>query len=179
MLLWKLAFSLLVIQANVSESRRTKSLTSHFPFAAHHTGHHAHNEDPRISRQGAEDSNDNELPDLDAIAQAGERCVEKVMMVEETIYDDQIVCHHSYSKKCHNTYVTSFEAVQMEVCDDIFEKYCIIEYKKSAEDEEVEVCNEGLEKSQCGSEGPTVCETVFESECKTNYHVHVDRKSTL
>ena len=55
---------------------------------------------------------------LDEIAQAGERCVEKVMMVEETTYDDQIVCHHSYSKKCHNTYVTSFEAVQ--VCMFVF-----------------------------------------------------------
>lgn len=73
--------------------------------------------DPRISRQGVAETDadlDNDaLPDLDVIAQAGERCVEKVMMVEETTYDDQIVCHHSYSKKCHNTYITSFEAVQV------------------------------------------------------------------
>ena len=72
--------------------------------------------DPRISRQGAEvddaDSN-NALPDFAELQQAGERCVEKVMMVEETTYDDQIVCHHSYSKKCHETYITSFEAVQV------------------------------------------------------------------
>ena len=24
----------------------------------------------------------------------------------------------------------------------------------------------------CDTPGPTVCETVFESECKTSYHVH-------
>ena len=73
--------------------------------------------EPRISRQGAEgaEGDSDELPDFEDIAQAGERCVEKVMMVEETTYDDQIVCHHSYSKKCHNTYVTSFEAVQVGI----------------------------------------------------------------
>ena len=75
--------------------------------------------DPRISRQGIADNSETEslsanaLPGFDEIAQAGERCVEKVMMVEEITYDDQIVCHHSYTKKCHNTYITSFEAVQV------------------------------------------------------------------
>ena len=71
--------------------------------------------DPRISRQGVAevDDSENSVPDIGEIAQAGERCVEKVMMVEEITYDDQIVCHHSYTKKCHNTYVTSFEAVQV------------------------------------------------------------------
>ena len=55
----------------------------------------------RFSRQGVEEGN--EVPDLGQVAQAGERCVEKVMMIEETTYDDQIVCHHSYSTKCHVT----------------------------------------------------------------------------
>lgn len=194
LLLWQLTFGILVIQGTYvgaadyqeQQQRRHRSLVAgkeSFPFAAHqhsdhHHGHadhhHAHTDlEPRISRQGAEgaEGDSDELPDFEDIAQAGERCVEKVMMVEETTYDDQIVCHHSYSKKCHNTYVTSFEAVQMEVCEDIFEKYCLIEYKKMAEDEEVEVCNEVLERN-CDTPGPTVCETVFESECKTNYHVH-------
>ena len=53
------------------------------------------------------------MPDLGEVAQAGERCVEKVMMIEETTYDDQIVCHHSYSTKCHITYITDYEAVQV------------------------------------------------------------------
>ena len=34
------------------------------------------------------------------------RCVEKVMLVTETVYDTVIQCHHSYHKKCHTTYVT-------------------------------------------------------------------------
>lgn len=65
----------------------------------------------RFSRQGVEEGN--EVPDLGQVAQAGERCVEKVMMIEETTYDDQIVCHHSYSTKCHVTYITDYEAVQV------------------------------------------------------------------
>ena len=59
----------------------------------------------------------------------------------------------------------------MEMCEDNYEKYCTIEYKKTAEDEEVEICNEVLERN-CDEPGPTVCETVFESQCKTHYHVH-------
>ena len=57
------------------------------------------------------------------------------------------------------------------MCEDNYEKYCTIEYKKTAEDEEVEICNEVLERN-CDEPGPTVCETVFESQCKTHYHVH-------
>ena len=106
-------------RSQFQNERQVQNLSAMLTFPNYSTNFHfifsSYKEDPRISRQGAEDSNDNELPDLDAIAQAGERCVEKVMMVEETIYDDQIVCHHSYSKKCHNTYVTSFEAVQVRI----------------------------------------------------------------
>jgi len=192
MLLLQLTFSILVIQstrADTEETREKRSLTGTFPFAAHHQhssgdhgqhhgDHHAHPHtdiDPRISRQGVEEVDDiesnNALPDFSEIEQAGERCVEKVMMVEEITYDDQIVCHHSYTKKCHQTYITSFEAVQMEMCEDNYEKYCTIEYKKTAEDEEVEICNEVLERN-CETPGPNVCETVFEAECKTTYHVH-------
>lgn len=192
MLLLQLTFSILVIQstrADTEDTREKRSLTGSFPFAAHHqhsSDHHGHHHDnhhahphtgldPRIARQGAEGvdeiESNNAIPNLGEIEDAGERCVEKVMMVEETTYDDQIVCHHSYTKKCHQTYVTSFEAVQMEMCEDNYEKYCTIEYKKTAEDEEVEICNEVLERN-CDEPGPTVCETVFESQCKTHYHVH-------
>ena len=34
------------------------------------------------------------------------RCVEKVMLVTETVYDTVIQCHHSYYQSCHTTYVT-------------------------------------------------------------------------
>jgi len=181
----------LLIQLSIAgsyEQRFGKSLTASgsFPFAAAHHGdhgdnhehHHEHHEshhqahtdlESRFSRQGVEEGN--EVPDLGQVAQAGERCVEKVMMIEETTYDDQIVCHHSYSTKCHVTYITDYEAVQMEMCEDIFEKHCVIEYKKRAEDEEVEICNEVFDRN-CNEPGPEVCEPVFESECRTSYHVH-------
>ena len=80
--------------------------------------------------------NDVEL-DIGTIAAAGERCIDKVVMVEETEYDDHVECHHSYSEKCHTTYTTDFEPQQEEVCEENFRKDCFIEYKKVASDEPV------------------------------------------
>ncbi|QQP50694.1 Uncharacterized protein FKW44_011798, partial [Caligus rogercresseyi] len=80
------------------------------------------------------------------------RCIDKVVMVEETEYDDHIECHHSYSERCHTTYTTDFEPQQEEECEENFKKSCFIEYKKVA-----------LEES---------CKTVYESECETRYHEH-------
>ena len=80
----------------------------------HHGDHHAHHEvapsrsfnlpaqsarsfaaagTARNQRQGG-----GEEPALDigSIAAAGERCVDKVIMIEETVYDDVITCKHSY-----------------------------------------------------------------------------------
>jgi len=170
--------------------RGSKSLTAQFPFGAHqasaqhspgghhghHHGHHnIHHEDdlPRISRQGegANEEVDDAIPDINAIAQSGERCVEKVMMTEETVYDDVIECHHSYDSKCHTTYKTIYDPQQMETCEEIFEKICYIEYKKEAEDETVQICNDVLSRD-CEDTGPEVCEAVFETECKTSYHEH-------
>merc|ERR1712165_613439 len=47
-----------------------------------------------------------------------------------------------------------------------------IEYKPFAFNETVEICNETPVRSDCGQEGPTVCEKVYESTCETSYHVH-------
>ena len=71
---------------------------------------------PRFSRQGAEEGEvvDEGFPDINAIAQAGERCVEKVMMTEETVYDNVIECHHSYDEKCHTTYKTIYDPQQVQ-----------------------------------------------------------------
>ena len=71
---------------------------------------------PRFSRQGAEEVEvvDEDFPDINAIAQAGERCVEKVMMTEETVYDNVIECHHSYDEKCHTTYKTIYDPQQVQ-----------------------------------------------------------------
>ena len=38
----------------------------------------------------------------------GKRCIDKVEMVEEIVYDDVVTCDHSYDKRCHTTYVTNY-----------------------------------------------------------------------
>ena len=43
-------------------------------------------------------------------------------MVEETVYDEVVTCDHSYDKRCHTSYVTSFVSVQEEECDENFKK---------------------------------------------------------
>ena len=35
--------------------------------------------------------------DLGAIAAAGERCIDKIVVVEETEKDERIECHHRYN----------------------------------------------------------------------------------
>ncbi|QQP50688.1 Uncharacterized protein FKW44_011789 [Caligus rogercresseyi] len=151
-------------------NRDGRSLLNTFPFnsgargtarsANHDHDHHAHGDhadhaahaehapasDNRLARQG----------DIGSIAAAGERCIDKVVMVEETEYDDHIECHHSYSERCHTTYTTDFEPQQEEECEENFKKSCFIEYKKVAVDET----------------GPEECKTVYESECETRYHEH-------
>lgn len=117
-------------------------------------------------------SDDNEVKvDLANVAQAGERCVQKVMMVEETVHEESIECHHSYTKKCHTSYVTSYEPTQEEKCDERFIKKCYIEYKLVVFNETVEVCHNPMVKN-CDKSGPIECTTVYESECSTKQHVH-------
>jgi len=136
---------------------------------AHHDDHaHAHEDVPaRGSRQRG--GGDDVALDIGSIAAAGERCIDKVVMVEETEYDDVIECKHSYSQKCHTTYTTDFEPQQEEECEENFIKSCFIEYKKVASDEKVQFCNTPL---ICDGEGPVECRTVYESQCSTRYHEH-------
>lgn len=169
---------------------------AHGGHHGHHGNHHGHNDRhasqhgfsngfpqlqngfgdaQRLSRQGAASGNEvDDIGPLDigTIAQAGERCVEKVMMIEETKYDDSIECHHSYDERCHTTYTTDYEPQQVENCDENFVKECHIEYENKAFDESVEICNESPVRDCQGEEGPIVCETVYETECQTSYHLH-------
>ena len=126
------------------EQRGERSLVNTFPFNSnaaaddHHHGHHedhaasprrAFNNVPaRSERQGSEG------PDVSfgAVAAAGQRCIDKVEMVEETEYDDVVQCDHSYDKRCHTTYVTNYESQQEEECEENFRKYCFIEYEQIA-----------------------------------------------
>ena len=86
------------------------------------------------------------MVDLHAAAAAAERCVDKVDHVEETIYEDHEVCHHSYDTKCHQTYTTEYDSVQEEECDDEYRKQCHITYSPQAHNETVEVCARPLIK---------------------------------
>merc|ERR1712198_671478 len=185
----KFSIVCVVLLAALASGQRTgKNLRGTFPFntrqnnnhAAHHGDHHgahhgdhAHHEhhaadDTRASRQRGRGGDDVAL-DIGSIAAAGERCIDKVVMVEETEYDDVIECKHSYSQKCHTTYTTDFEPQQEEECEENFKKSCFIEYKTIASDEKVQFCNTPL---VCEGEGPIECKTVYESQCETRYHEH-------
>jgi len=179
----------------LEEVRDGKSLLNTFPFnsgragsrhAAHHDhhDHHDHHHDhehahppgrlalpttsfeARSQRQGAGEEID---LSIGSIAAAGERCIDKVVMQEETEYDDVITCKHSYSEKCHTTYTTDFEPQQEEECEETFTKSCFIEYKKSASDETIQFCHTPL---LCEGEGEIECKTVYESNCETRFHPH-------
>ena len=40
--------------------------------------------------------------------------------MEETQYDEVVTCDHSYNKRCHTSYVTSYVSTQQEECDENF-----------------------------------------------------------
>merc|ERR1712126_684153 len=175
---------LLLVATSALGQRAGKNLRGTFPFntrngganAAHHGAHHGHHEehhahhsadDTRDARQRG--GGDDVALDIGSIAAAGERCIDKVVMVEETEYDDVVTCKHSYSEKCHTTYTTDFEPQQEEDCEENFVKSCFIDYKKVASDETIKLCNTPL---ICDGEGPVGCKTVYESQCTTRYHEH-------
>ena len=152
----------------------------HDQHHAEHNDHHGLHEEPsfapvpntlidsRSARQRNQGGNEVSL-DIGSIAAAGERCIDKVVMVQETEYDDVVTCKHSYSEKCHTTYTTDFEPQQEEKCEENYIKSCFIEYKKVAGKEQVDFCHTPL---ICEGEGPIECSTVYESQCQTRYHEH-------
>merc|ERR1712183_998181 len=177
-------FALLASGASAAgPDRKGKNLRGTFPFnqrngqAAGHAAHdhhhdHAHAAQTTLPARDARQRNrggDDVALGIGSIAAAGERCIDKVVMVEETEYDDVIECKHSYTQKCHTTYTTDFEPQQEEECEENFVKNCFIDYRKIAETEQVEFCHTPL---ICDGEGPIQCRTVYESQCQTRYHEH-------
>merc|ERR1712241_649225 len=162
----------------LTAERDGRSLVNTFPFNArnnrqqqnhahhgdhHGHGHHAHHAEPvdidfrRDSRQGSGDDLDLSIGN---IAAAGERCIDKVVMVEETEYDDHVTCKHSCSERCHTTYTTDFEPQQEEDCEENFRKNCFIEYKKVAIEETVQKCNTPLTYEPSGEGCKKVTQSV-------------------
>jgi len=185
-------FLLALIATGALGQRAGKNLRGTFPFSqnrggnargaapqhvdhghhGHHQDHHAHHaqagfDDIRDARQRG--GGDEVALDIGSIAAAGERCIDKVVMVEETEYDDVVTCKHSYSEKCHTTYTTDFEPQQEEDCEENFVKSCFIEYRKVASEDTVTFCHTPIEIQ---GDGPEVCETVYESQCETRYQEH-------
>merc|ERR1712018_564097 len=165
---------LLLVATSALGQRAGKNLHGTFPFntrngganAAHHGAHHGHHEEHHAHHSG-----DDVALDIGSIAAAGERCIDKVVMVQETEYDDVITCKHSYSEKCHTTYATDFTPQHEEKCEENFKKSCFIEYKKKASPEKVQLCYTPLVKN-CNTTGPTECSTEYTSECTTRYEQH-------
>jgi len=173
--------------------RGGKSLLGTFPFNARavddlneHESRHQHHADnnaaPALPASQALDARDakqglNSQPvSFKEVAEArpnrnGQRCIDKVEMVEETEYDDVVQCDHSYDRRCHQTFVTQYESQQEEQCEENFRKNCFIEYEKIAFNETARICREPLVKD-CDRRGDEICRTEYESECWTKQEEH-------
>ena len=57
------------------------------------------------------------------------RCINKVMQVEETVYEEKVKCQHTFSEKCHDTFITDYVPTQEKKCETSFAKNCHITYK--------------------------------------------------
>merc|ERR1712083_249152 len=146
----------------------------------HNHNHEEHNHESPTLSFSLEDINaaqgEESPPSFDDVSGAdpgsdGKRCIEKVDIIEETEYDDVVQCDHSYDKRCHTTFETTYEAQQEEECDENYRKTCFIEYEQIAFNETVAVCRPPLVKD-CDVQGPEICRTEYESECWTKQEVH-------
>merc|ERR1711890_191806 len=162
----------LVEEEAKQEERLEKSLLNSFPFNAgeksehhgdHHGAHHGHeeNETPNL-RQLVALSRSYGVDETETDEE--KKCVQKVMMVEELIWDDVVTCDHSYDKRCHTTYKTSFDSVQEEECEENFRKTCFITMVDTAMNVTQNVCKKPMVKD-CDIEGEPVCRTEYQSEC--------------
>lgn len=101
----------------------------------------------------------------------GKQCVDKVMFVEEIVYEEVQTCIHDYDRRCHISYVTTYQAQQVEECEENFRKECSVSFEVRAYNESIEVCYSPLVKD-CSLPGPEVCRTEYETWCATRQLVH-------
>jgi len=103
------------------------------------------------------------------------RCINKVMQVEETVYENRIKCQHTFTEKCHDTFITDYIPTQERKCETSFQKNCHITYKPMMFEETVEICNEPLRKvcnNQTEGKGEEICKTHYETNCETRFKEH-------
>lgn len=119
----------------------------------------------------AKTSFNNDEKDRNADKDEDSVCVQKIMQVPETVWEDKVVCQHRFSEKCHSTFMTDYLPTQERRCHTSYNKKCRISYKPSVSEERVSVCRESLER-QCGADtvGETVCRLVYQTQCNTRYN---------
>jgi len=103
------------------------------------------------------------------------RCINKVMQVETTVYEDKVKCQHTFTEKCHDTFITDYTPTQEKKCDQSFEKNCHITYRPMMFEEKVRVCDEGLKKvcdEKTIGRGEEICKTHYETTCETRFKEH-------
>merc|ERR1711970_1203388 len=125
-------------------------------------------------RQQAGDDNDTPLEE-DKPVDEEVRCINKVMQVEETVYDKVIKCQHTFTEKCHDTFITDYVPTQERKCETSFSKNCHITYKPMMFEETVELCNEPLQKvcnNDTVGQGEEICKTHYETNCETRFKEH-------
>jgi len=150
-------------------------------MAVEETSHHLHDDVLDITKNGLE-VNQKALDILDQIRdqepdEEGRKCVKKIMMREETVYDEVMTCHHSYDERCHDSYITTYEPHQEEECDEKFRKVCTIWYEEKAISELVEECTTPVVSECEESERKEDCRTVYDTICDTRqvgYEVEED-----
>jgi len=90
----------------------------------------------------------------------GKRCIDKIEMVEDIEYDDEIQCDQVAEKECRTTFNTNYRSEQEEECEDTFKKNCKIEQEHTVKT--ITFCSTTLikdcEGEECGfSEGEEEC----------------------
>jgi len=176
------------VEGNAVTEREERSLLNTFPFNAQVEDASSETVEPQRRLVPAEnlsprdDSQRNDgidvsfLSVVDATATArpgndGKRCIDKMVLVEETEYEERVQCDHSYDRRCHTTYVTTYVSQQEEECEENFRKNCFIDYEKVAFNETVEICRTPI-KTNCDIKGTPRCRTEYETECWTKHEKH-------
>jgi len=124
-------------------------------------------------QQAGEDTGAQEEEDKSADEEV--RCINKVMQIEETVYEQRIKCQHTFTEKCHDTFITDYIPTQERKCETSFQKNCHITYKPMMFEETVEICNEPLKKvcnNETEGKGAEICKTHYETNCETRFKEH-------